>query len=353
MKWALIGQGAPGSTTLAQALKGASQKIQFDRLDVAVAYATLQGVKALELAIGSIPPKSRWIVGLDDAITQPEAIDYLMNLQGSEIRVAKMTPAKRFHPKLYCLWSTLVNAQYVSAIGSGNMTLNGMRKNGETAAIMTAETSAEAKKLKNQWQAMWKLGHSPSEDELKEYREIYKKAKKQRKKIVDLGSAPPEPEPDAPVDDEPTFDGAPNSATISWLEAGSPSAGGRDLEFPKAMMPYFGLKKNKETRKFRMADGSVHALTFTERTNNQMWRLLFTSSSINSAIGRDTMRPISGGNRSDLAVLFRRTLGSKDFEVEIMKVTSEKFKTIRANSKSISGTFATTKAPGGRLFGIY
>lgn len=75
MKWTLISQGGAGDQTLGKALSESSGTGQFDRLDVAVAYATLPGVKALALAVGGIPQISRWVVGLDDAITQPEALE--------------------------------------------------------------------------------------------------------------------------------------------------------------------------------------------------------------------------------------------------------------------------------------
>ena len=61
--------------------------------------------------------------------------------------------------------------------------------------------------------------------------EFVKKAKKQRKKVAEIGAAPPEPDANEIVGEEPTFDGSPKSATIAWLEVGSANAGGRDLEF--------------------------------------------------------------------------------------------------------------------------
>ena len=47
MKWTLISQGGAGDQTLGKALAASIGAGQFDRLDVAVAYATLPGVKAL------------------------------------------------------------------------------------------------------------------------------------------------------------------------------------------------------------------------------------------------------------------------------------------------------------------
>jgi len=351
LKWTLISQGGAADQTLGKALSASSAAGKFDRLDVAVAYATLPGVKALALAVGGIPQVSRWVVGLDDAISQPEALEYIEKLSGSKLRVVKLTPSRRFHPKMYLLWSSSEKGNAAAAIGSGNMTVNGLRKNGEVAVILTAEAAKEADALKKQWREMWNLGHSPTVQELADYKELYKKAKKQRKKVAEIGAAPPEPDASEVVGEEPTFDGSPKSATIAWLEVGSANAGGRDLEFPKAMMPYFALSASKEKRKFVTVDGQEHALVFTKREQNDMWRLMFNSASIQSAANRTTMRPVSGASRSDLAVVFRKLPGTKKFKIQLLKITGPEFKSIVKQSKSIDAQFVTRNGPGGRRFG--
>jgi HKD family nuclease len=352
MKWKLVAQGGAVTTSLSKAITTATSDGAFNRLDVAVAYATLPGVKALEIALGGIPPKSRWVIGLDDAISQPEAIKYLVNMPGSTVRLAKMAPAQRFHPKLYRLWSSELAELCVTVIGSGNMTQRGLRSNGETAAILTAESAEDAAEMKKQWKAMWRLGHDPEPDEIAEYEKTYEKAKKQRKKISDMGAAPPEPDPSDPVEEEPSYTGTPASAHIAWLEAGSANAGGRDLEFPKAMMPFFGLKKKKEVRAFAVG-GQEFDLTFTERLSNQMWRLMFTRDAIQAAVGRDSLRPHSGVNRSDLTIIFQRIPGTKKFDLAMVPIGSAEHDKTLARSKGIGGYFTTTRNPGGRKFGFY
>jgi len=229
MKTTLIAQGLTGGPTLEDALAKAVAGKGFDRIEVAVAYATLQGVKTLEALLSGLPPESSWIVGLDDAITQPEAIEYLMALPGSKVRLAALAPVRRFHPKLYCLSSSAHADRCVSAIGSGNMTLHGLRKNGETAVILTSETAPDTDALRKQWSSMWGLGEDVTQAAVDAYRVRYKEARKARKIVEKLGAAPPEPEPDAPVEWVSTFDGSQASAIVAWTEGASPSAGGRDL----------------------------------------------------------------------------------------------------------------------------
>jgi HKD family nuclease len=351
MKWTLVAQGTIGEQSIGSALKSACIGLGLDRLDVAVAYATLQGIKALEMAVGGIPPKSRWLIGLDDAISQPEALDFLLNIDGAVLRLAAMAPAKRFHPKLYCFWPSHAEDRYVSAIGSGNMTLNGLRSNAETAVILTAESKLEVEHLRKQWDAVWRLGKDATAEGIDAYRSLYKQAKRQRKRIADLGVSPHEPEPDTPVEEVIRYNGDAASAQIAWLEAGSAPAGGRDLEFPKAMSHFFGLKRAAEDREFRMVNGQSFTLRFTERKDNQMWRLLFSSASIQASIGRDTLRPSSGGNRSDLAVVFRKINGTPNYDVAMLRIGSDEYKKILDTSKKAGGLF-TTRNPGGRNFGF-
>lgn len=350
MKTKLVLQGIAGGLTLEGAIKKAASKAQFDQLDVAVAYATKQGIRALELALGTFPDTSRWVVGLDDAITQPEAIDYLVQLKGAQVRLAALAPGRRFHPKLYCLYSNTDNALCISAIGSGNMTLNGLRRNGETAVLLSAESKPEADLLKAQWAAMWSLGAPVTQAMLEAYRDKYKRATAARKKIIELGVAPVEPAADAPVPASSTFTGQPASAGGAWTEAASPSAQGKDLEFPKKMMPFFGLTATPSHKWFRMKNGQRFLLTFTERTDNHMWRLMFTRESIQAAVGRDSLRPVAGGNRSDLAIIFRKATGNADYDVEMVVIGSPEHQALIDQSTEVKG-LDRTRNPGGRNFG--
>lgn len=70
MEIKVIAQGRiPGGPSLTAALRESLTNLSIDRLDVAVAYATFSGVTALEQAVTAFPAISRWVIGLDDAIT--------------------------------------------------------------------------------------------------------------------------------------------------------------------------------------------------------------------------------------------------------------------------------------------
>ena len=351
MKWRMIAQGQPHAFTLWDAIAEEFSDDQFDHLDVAVAYVTLQGIKALELALGGMKRSSRWVVGIDDGVSQPKAIEHLMALKGTQVRLASMSPRQRFHPKLYCCWSSSNDDRCVTAVGSGNLTLNGLLHNGETAVILTAETRNEAANLREQWQSMWNLGEEATKDLINAYKENYKAASEQRHKLANLGITTREPKPSAPVDLGSRFDGNPTTARYAWLEAGSPSAGGRDLEFPRDIMPFFELRRSPTVKTFRMRDGQQFRLTFTERTDNQMWRLMFSRDAIYAAIGRETLRPVAGGNRSDLAIIFCKARSTRDYDVEMVAIGSRDHRRLMTRSRTVDGLFRT-RNPGGRHFGL-
>lgn len=201
MKVDLVAQGGPNRFSLSAALKPHVADGRFDRLDVAVAYATLPGVRALKRVLGEWPPLTRWVVGLDDAITQPDAIQYLAELAGAELKLARLSPKRRFHPKLYCFWSSLADDRCVTALGSGNMTQNGLQHNGEAATILRAETKADAEEAKAVWKEMWALGKDWAKFDLAAYQASHSRARVARKMVAGAADAPPEPDPNASVDD--------------------------------------------------------------------------------------------------------------------------------------------------------
>lgn len=350
---AIVAQGEAGGPDLASELSVALNAVAMDRLDVAVAYATQSGLNILRDLVGEWPPATRWVVGLDDAITQPEAIDSLDSLPGAELRLAELGPQRRFHPKLYCFWSSTEPAACIAAVGSANMTEHGLKLNGEATVILEAESEADADQLKKAWEALNAFGTPAAQMDLDAYRAKYARARNARRRMANRGILPPQPEAEEEVAAAPVVPSNPSNAMVAWTEGASPSAGGRDLEFPRAMMPYFRLPSSPATRRFRIASGPIFPLTFTMREDNQMWRLLISRAAISAGIGRENLRPVAGStNRSDLAVVFRRAEGPADYDVEFVLIDSPEHTALLTQTQA-AGTLDRTRDPGGRYFGYF
>lgn len=199
MRIELVAQGGAGQRSLAAAIKRHVRAKSFDRVDVAAAYATKQGIRALEHVLGGPPPVSRWVVGLDDAITQPEAIAYLATLAGAQLHVAKLTPERRFHPKLYHFWQADTPDRSLLVVGSANLTDRGMQKNAEAAVLVVSEIAAEVRSAHAAFEELWEVGLPLAAGQLADYTARYTRAKAARRVVEQAGDAPAEPPATAPV----------------------------------------------------------------------------------------------------------------------------------------------------------
>jgi len=126
-----------------------SSSFSFDRIRVAVAYATVGGCKELvrELRDAGVDFESlqkEWLVSIDFGTTEPEAIRFLAGMENSSIRIpngsqtleSSLRPKHCFHPKTY--WFQGGDSKSVSALGimtgSANLTFSGLHHGTEHAS---------------------------------------------------------------------------------------------------------------------------------------------------------------------------------------------------------------------------
>lgn len=345
----IVAQGDPEGPTLEGALGEAVGGKQIDRLDVAVAYATKQGLAALRDAIGGWPPVTRWVVGLDDAITQPAAIDELLGLPGAQVRFAALSgEGRRFHPKLYCLWSTQNPAECVALVGSANMTVHGLRRNGEVGTIIDAESIADAEKLKASWTAMSALGQDSASVDLEAYRAAYGRARKARKRMQKIGAMPALPEAEEGLNRQP-LDGDPATAPHAWLEIGKATQG-KEVEIPKPLLPFFRVPAGTSSayRQFSLPNGLERPLRLIDRRGNSMWRIEFTSETIQGLAGRNLFYQPNGNKRSELVLAIEHQPNSDDLLVRTVTLGTPAFEDLKAASDSIGAARRTIPGPTGR-----
>ena len=110
----------------------------YDRLCVAVAYATTGGVRILEKTLARALPsrwegiRKQWLVGVDWCRSDPPALSRLLPLPHSAVRIPNgqtlvtkrdCNPAVTYHPKLFIF----SGSKRVAIIcGSGNLSISGL-----------------------------------------------------------------------------------------------------------------------------------------------------------------------------------------------------------------------------------
>lgn len=359
MKQEIVAQGRTrGANPLTDSIRKAVSNTAFDRVDVAVAYATVSGIETLRKAIGSFPVSSRWIVGLDDAISQPGALEYIKTLPGSILKIAALSSTgRRFHPKLYRLWSSQHNSKGLVVIGSGNMTRNGLINNGEAAILLFAESAADVSKHAASWDELWAIGKIATDKDIADYRAKYNAAKKVRKTLVDLGVSPPDPpalKPGQDLGKDPVWEVHPVSANGVWIDIGSAMGKGREVELPRVLMPYFGIQDgtpSPQARQFLLSNGKTKSLSFILRENNQMWRISFSK----DVPGSDNLREYVGGKlqRSTKAVSFIRTSPGSKISISFDDVGGQDYQKWQDSSENANASGRTRAGPSGRNYGFF
>ncbi|TRC93531.1 hypothetical protein FJV76_23355 [Mesorhizobium sp. WSM4303] len=321
-----------------------------DELGAAAAYVTIEGVNAVLEAVGVRElQKSRWLVGLDDAISQPGAIDRLLSLPNATVRVVTFAAAgARFHSKIVLLGNTKASKKAVLMIGSANLSRAALEKNAEAVAFIASSEKANADWLRETFEKVWKLGHVPSDTELEGYAEKYYAARKLRKQIEKIVLGKNLPANVIATPDEAQID--PSLATICWIECGRITLMGRELELKGIQARFFGLNPTggaTEVLSLLHNDGSLHETKFIFRHQNGMWRVYFPSSIPEVKAG---LRPVEADGslgRSPYVAVFERTLVKGQFKLKFLRDDEADYAQLKAKSED-SGTVGDT---GSRRFG--
>lgn len=320
-----------------------------DELNAAAAYVTIEGVQTLLEAFGDrLLKSSRWLVGLDDAVSQPGAIEKIQALPNATLRVVAFgSMGARFHTKLIHLAASESAKSSALMVGSANITRAAFERNAEAVAFATCSDEATADWLRDAFENVWKLGHAPTKAELKAYKARYDAAHKFRKKIDRLlvGSKPSSNVVITP--DEAQLD--PSLANTCWIECGRITLMGRELELKAIQARFFGLKPTGSPTKIITLihkDGSRHSTPLIFR-GNKMWRVMFPRSIPEVAVGLRPVEPDGKLGRSPYVAVFDRTEKADRYKLQFLDEGSAEYATLRARSNAL-GTLGDT---GSRRFG--
>lgn len=345
------------ATTIGRILGQFCSEIRCDFLRAAMAYVTVSGMRSLlDLLDPSPPRQSQWLIGLDDAISQPGAIELCKNLARSEVMVASFAEsAHRFHLKILYLLSSAAPNNAIMMIGSANLTQHGLAGNAEAVVFLLAEDKKDRAELDGLWTEIWQLGRTISAQELETYTKQYEQNKKRReadkrshrrnksqklrKRLVTavLG------------DDNAEID--PSLASTCWIECGYITAMGRELEFKAEQGIYFALNPKggpSHVIDLIVSDGSLVSLRMKYQ-GNHMWRLQMNNDVPEVAGG---LRPqLANGKlgRSPWVAVFERTNMENTYTLRFVGIKSKEHAKLKRESAR-KGTAGRTSA---REYGWY
>jgi HKD family nuclease len=368
MYYQLITQLSPSGSdeTLLESLTEIAQTIECDQVYIATAYATVGGVrKLLTMMTERVESfESNWLLGLDDYITQPGALELCLALPSASLRVASFTRRHkiRFHPKIILLASSRHPQKASLIIGSSNLTANGLSKNIEASMVVSSNSIEEATELRSYWQKYWELGNLLSTGEFENYARTYQEIKSRREE-AGLGDQGLEPHEESNGNDRPTSkrtsskrerrrkvleqDSAeidPSLASTCWIEVGNITGKGVELEFTAEQALFFGLSPHggeSEYKVFVLSDGSRAKLKLKYQENS-MWRLQMNNSVPEVAAG---LRPRSSSGkllRSPFVAVFKK-LPRGAYELQFIDDDSDSYFELCEVSKQ-HRTFGSTSA---------
>lgn len=181
----------------------------FTHLDVAVAYATMPGVRTMREAVEGVPGgvwnslKKRWLVGIDYYRSQPTALDALAGLSHSRLKVPdglavlgqqRCTPLVSYHPKTFIF----TGPKSIAVIsGSGNLSQFGLKAGQEVGSVLLVAKPAGTQE-RELWKSLqgvkaWYDSKWPQADSFARVRDEYKR----QYESIDNLNAPTPTEDDA------------------------------------------------------------------------------------------------------------------------------------------------------------
>jgi len=253
--------------TLLSVLRAEIEELGYGRISSCAAYASRKGVTLVRGLISSFPnAEYRWLLGLDDSFTDPEALRIAMRTHKSETRVAELLtqkPKRRFHPKAYLLDSENGNESTL-IVGSCNLTERALRSNCEVFAVYRAQTMEDFEKTQNYWNQLWALGQNATKSVVDNYAERFRRIP-QREPVIqeEISSDNPSNELKTAIEESIA------SSTLAWIEFGSNTGSGNQLDIVKSLAPFLGLPRNP-------SQGDSETLNITTSEGNNQYQLTFT-----------------------------------------------------------------------------
>lgn len=334
---------ATNSPTLLSVLETEINNSDYQRISACAAYASRKGVTLVRgLTSGSSNAKYRWLIGLDDSFTDPEALRIALRTHKAETRTAELLtkkPKRRFHPKAYLLDSN-ANNEATLIVGSNNLTERALKSNCEVFTVFRARTEEDVVKVQNYWEELWNIGQNATESIIDKYKERYKRAPQKEPVIQEEISEIPSNEVKNAIEE------SIGNSTLAWIEFGSNTGGGNQLDIVKNLSPFLKLPQNPNTKDSEVLNINTnegikqYQLTFTKG----MWRFMNLQQGFSFPLRPDAESP------SPFTLVIKR---SNDDSLSMDVVTSkEAYELFTASSEN--GFIAESKrGTSGRFYGWF
>lgn len=213
------------------------------RARMGFAYISESGVDALLASAHSIPSwtqtEKKWVCGIHQAVTEPSAIERLVTLQNSSVRVFvpggslnanALVTAPRFHAKVMSLDCS--GTPRLLLAGSANLTSAAFGltpRNYEAGIVLHSSliTRPLASAFDHWWSEVWAKSVAATSEIIDSYARLRAQYLKRN--------------PDLLASLEPPSIQQVRSASLLWIEAGKMSGGSRNqVEFSRELVPFFG-----------------------------------------------------------------------------------------------------------------
>lgn len=343
-----------GITATGQTLLGLLEKeiasLQYKRLSACAAYASYRGTLLLRSLLSEYDEADyRWLIGLDDELTDPQALRVARETRGSMTRVSELLrtrPRRRFHPKAYLLDAG--SADHTTLIiGSCNMTEAALKTNCEAIAVYRTKHTKEAGVLREYWESLWRFGQPLTEEILEGYAERFQKTPwrdpvVQEEKAGDPAKRPPHIIARA-------LQRSIGNSKLAWIVLGKNTGGGNQLDIVKNLSPFLGLVVNPldgKTVHLNLVTASgkrQYQVTFTKG----MWRFMNLQQGFSQALRPNLREP------SPYILVLERPKSSTSISMRLVDKASAEAKRMVENSRKNGFVGMSVPGPSGRRYGWY
>jgi HKD family nuclease len=338
-------QGIGGaSKTLLDFITEEIDSYRYTRISACAAYASYRGVVFLRKTLeNASEPKYRWLLGLNDAITDPQAIRVAMGTRGAETRIVEFPAGKRFHPKAYLL-DLDDGSKATLIIGSSNLTESALTKNCEVYSAIRAETAEQVEKLQRYWEGLWNIGEPATEALIRQYNERYERPR-YRHPVVQEETQTTTPSRRVTKVVRESI----NTSRLVWIVLGRNTGGGNQLDIVQKLAPFLRLPASPRegATKHLMINSPLGDKSYQITFTKGMWRFMNLQQGFTERLRPDQNKP------SPYVLVIRRLKNSSVPKISIQRLDSSQTQDMIEQSKKTGFVTSSKPGSGGRLHGWF